>query len=169
MLVKVREILVNLKGPRDNGQRSERYWSISKVREILVKVREIVVKLMIDQHLSDLLEWPISLGLFWPKSLGPFCSKFLTKLEPQLLTTTDSLNTPLKRNKSRLNKIVFYYKIHIEDTLASYSTDFLKFFGRVKGPLKLKFANDFIVYQKFPFRGRIVPGRLHSELCSWVT
>ena len=102
----------------------------------MVKVREIVVKLMIDQHLSDLLEWPIS--------LGPFCPKSLTKLRPQLLTTYDSLNTPLKRNKSRLNKIVFYYKIHIEDTLASYSTDFLKFFGRVRGPLKLKFANDFI-------------------------
>ena len=105
---------------------------------------------MIDQHLSDLLEWPISLGPFWPKSLGPFCPKSLTKLRPQLLTTTGSLNTPLKRNKSRLNKIVFYYKIHIEDTLVSYSTDFLKFFGRVKGPLKMKFANDFIVYQKFP-------------------
>ena len=35
------------------------------------------------------------------------------------------------------------------------------------GPLKLKFANHFIIYKKRPFRGRIVPGRLHSELCAW--
>ena len=28
-----------------------------------------------------------------------------------------------------------------------------KFFGRVGGPLKLKFANHFIIYQKRPFRG----------------
>ena len=36
MLVKVREIVVNLKGPRDLGQRSERYWSntIIKVTNI---------------------------------------------------------------------------------------------------------------------------------------
>ena len=37
----------------------------------------------------------------------------------------------------------------------------------MRGPLKLKFANHFIIYQKRPFRGRIVPGRLHSELCAW--
>ena len=35
------------------------------------------------------------------------------------------------------------------------------------GPLKLKFANHFIIYKKCPFRGRIVPGGLHSELCAW--
>ena len=32
--------------------------------------------------------------------------------------------------------------------------------------MKFKFANHFIIYQKCPFRGRIVPGRLHSELCA---
>ena len=30
-----------------------------------------------------------------------------------------------------------------------------KFFGRMGGPLKLKFANPFIIYQKCPFRGQI--------------
>ena len=35
------------------------------------------------------------------------------------------------------------------------------------GPLKLKFANHFIIHQKCPFRGLIVPGRLHSEHCAW--
>ena len=35
------------------------------------------------------------------------------------------------------------------------------------GPLKLKFADHFIIYQKYPFRGRIVPGGLHSELRAW--
>ena len=32
---------------------------------------------------------------------------------------------------------------------------------------KLKFANHLIIYQKCPFKGRIVPDRLHSELCAW--
>ena len=32
---------------------------------------------------------------------------------------------------------------------------------------KLRFGNHFIIYQKCPFKGRIVPGRLHSELCAW--
>ena len=36
----------------------------------------------------------------------------------------------------------------------------------MRSPLNLKFANYFIIYQKCPFRGRIVPGRLHSELCA---
>ena len=35
------------------------------------------------------------------------------------------------------------------------------------GPLKLQFANHFIIYQKRPFRGRFGPGRLHSELWAW--
>ena len=35
------------------------------------------------------------------------------------------------------------------------------------GPLKLKFANHFIIYQKRPFRGRFGTGRLHSELWDW--
>ena len=39
--------------------------------------------------------------------------------------------------------------------------------GAWGGPLKLKFANNFIIYKKCPFRGRIVPGGLHSELCAW--
>ena len=42
-----------------------------------------------------------------------------------------------------------------------------KFFGRVGGPFKLKFANHFIIYQKRPFRGRFGPDRLHSELWAW--
>ena len=25
----------------------------------------------------------------------------------------------------------------------------------------------FIIYQKSPFKGRIVPGRIHSEVCVW--
>ena len=32
---------------------------------------------------------------------------------------------------------------------------------------KLKFANHFIIYQKRPFKGRIVRGRLHSEFYAW--
>ena len=39
--------------------------------------------------------------------------------------------------------------------------------GGVGGPLKLTFANHFIIYQNRLFRGRIVPGRLHSELYVW--
>ena len=35
------------------------------------------------------------------------------------------------------------------------------------GPLKLKFANHFIIYQKRPFRGRFGTGRLHSVLWAW--
>lgn len=39
-------------------------------------------------------------------------------------------------------------------------------------PLKLKFANNFIIYQKRPFRGLFGPRRLHSELwtgeLNWV-
>ena len=42
-----------------------------------------------------------------------------------------------------------------------------KFFERVGGPLKLQFANHFIIYQKCPLKGRIVLDRLHSELCAW--
>ena len=34
-------------------------------------------------------------------------------------------------------------------------------------PLKLQFANNFIIYQKRPFKGRIVPDRLQSELGAW--
>ena len=34
----------------------------------------------------------------------------------------------------------------------------------MRRPLKLQFANHFIIYQKRPFRGRFRPGRLHSEL-----
>ena len=35
------------------------------------------------------------------------------------------------------------------------------------GPFKLQFANNFIIYQKRPFRGRFGPGRFHSELWAW--
>ena len=37
----------------------------------------------------------------------------------------------------------------------------------MRGPLNLKFANHFIIYQKRPFRGRFGTGRLHSELWDW--
>ena len=37
----------------------------------------------------------------------------------------------------------------------------------MRGPLKLKFANHFIIHQKRPFRGRFGTGRLHSELWDW--
>ena len=32
----------------------------------------------------------------------------------------------------------------------------LKFFGRMRGPLNLKFANHFIIYQKLPFEGDVL-------------
>ena len=35
------------------------------------------------------------------------------------------------------------------------------------GPLKLEFANHFIIYQKRPFREHFGTGRLHSELWAW--
>ena len=37
----------------------------------------------------------------------------------------------------------------------------------MRGPLKLKFANHLIIYQKRTFKGRIMPGRLHSEIYAW--
>ena len=48
------------KSPRDTGQRSERCWSIINLTSI---------SRTFDQYLSDLLNWPISLGP-WPTSLG---------------------------------------------------------------------------------------------------
>ena len=35
------------------------------------------------------------------------------------------------------------------------------------GPLKLKFANHFIIYQNCPLRGHFGTGRLHSQLWDW--
>ena len=35
------------------------------------------------------------------------------------------------------------------------------------GPLKLKFANHFIIYQNCPVRGHFGTGRLHSQLWDW--
>ena len=37
----------------------------------------------------------------------------------------------------------------------------------MSGPLNLKFANHFIIYQKRPLRGRFGTSRLHSELWDW--
>ena len=37
----------------------------------------------------------------------------------------------------------------------------------MRGPLNLKFANNFIIYQKRPLRGRFGTDRLHSELWDW--
>ena len=35
------------------------------------------------------------------------------------------------------------------------------------GPLKLRFANHFVIYQKRPLWGRFGTDRLHSELWDW--
>ena len=35
------------------------------------------------------------------------------------------------------------------------------------GPLKLKFANHYIIYQNCPLRGHFGTGRLHSQLWDW--
>ena len=37
----------------------------------------------------------------------------------------------------------------------------------MRGPLSLKFANHFIIFQKRPLRRRFGTGRLHSELWDW--